>query len=269
MKKLLVFALVALGVFAISACSSEEASDYDYVMVDINPSITFIIDEDGKVDSFVLNNEDAEIVAVDLELIGLDVEDALELYLDAAIEAGYIDVDAENNAIFVTTDEDEDEEDSINERIRGRAEQFMQERGIGAAIIRGKIDDELRERAEDLEIGPGRLRLIETAVDIDEDLTLEEALELDMREIMEIVRGSHQERMQAFQQERREAARETRDALIEEARERVEAHRAAVEAGDIELPDFDAIREEFRENAREKMESYRERAQERRDNMRP
>lgn len=264
------FALVALGVFAISACSADE-SEYDYVMVDINPSITFIIDEDGKVDSFVLNNEDAEIVAVDLELIGLEVEDALELYLDAAIEAGYIDVDAENNAIFVTTDEDEDEEDedSINERIRGRAEQFMQERGIGAAIIRGKIDDELRERAEDLGIGAGKLRLIETAVDIDEDLTLEEALELDMREIMEIVRGSHQERMQAFQQERREAAREARDALREEVRERVEAHRAAVEAGDIELPDFDAIREEFKENAQEKMESYRERAQERRDNMRP
>ncbi len=72
----------------------------------MNPGVEFIRDEDENIVSIQLLNEDAEIVAADLELEGLRYKVALAEFLDAAIETGYIDVDSDENVITVTADDE-------------------------------------------------------------------------------------------------------------------------------------------------------------------
>lgn len=277
MKKLLGLTIAFVLAFTLAACdigeTDEEGLDenktYSYMSVEINPRIEFIVDDEGNVESYLLKNEDAEIVAADLDFEGMDAEEALELFLDTAVEMGYIDVDADDNAVFITTgSEDEDEEEGIRERMRGRAEEYFRAHAIGAAVIDEVLDEDLIALAEEHDIGLGRMVILYTATEIDEDLTIEEAVEMEMREIMEIVNEHHRERMNEFREQRREEAREMADAMREEARERVQEHRQRVEDGEIGPPDLDEYRHNFRENIEEKMENHRQRMEERRQNAR-
>src|SRR5690554_5769587 len=126
MKKLFVLlGLVVVGLL-LSACTTATVDAATYIGVDINPSIEFTVDENNEVVSFKLLNEDAEIVAADLDFLGMDFEEALELYLDAAVEAGYLDVNREDNAILLTVaNEDTKVEEQIRERIREKTNQVF------------------------------------------------------------------------------------------------------------------------------------------------
>lgn len=272
MKKFLALMLTAVFLVSFAACTSDAQEDITLsaFSVDINPSILFVIDEDEIIVSFVLNNEDAEIVAAELDFVGLTAEEALALFIDAAIEAGYIDVDAENNAIFITTEDDDDLDENdegmpeFAKRLRERAEAEFRAHGIGAAVIIGTLDEALLELAEQYDIGIGRLRILQTAVEIDGELTYEEALEMDMKDIMTIIHGSHEARMATFRAAKQEEAKAVREEMKENVRERLEAHRALLEENGVDIPDYSAIREAFREQAEAHRAAYEERIEERR-----
>jgi len=277
MKKLLGLTAALVLTFTLAACNLgdveqeglDEEKTYSYMSVAINPGIEFIVDDEENVVSYRLKNEDAEIVAAELDFEGMDAEEALELFLDTAVEMGYIDVDADDNAVFITTgSEDEEREDTIRERMRGRAEEYFRAHAIGAAVIDEVLDEDLIALAEEHDIGLGRMVILKTATEIDEDLTIEEAIEMEMREIMQIIHTDHRERMEEFRAERRSEAQEMGETMREQVRERINEHRQRVEDGDIEAPDLDEYREDFRENMHERMESYRQRMEERRENLR-
>lgn len=277
MKKLIGLFTALMLLLAVSACDiattpddevdGEETYAY-YLGVEINPRIEFIVNAEDKVVSYNLLNEDAEIVAAELDFIGMDAEEALELFLDEAVELGYIDVDAEDNAVFLTVGaEDEEEEENHRDRMRGRAEEYFQGMGIGAAVVEGVFDEELRELAEEYEIGIGRMSLIAKAAEI-EGIELEEALDLPMQEVMAILRDDHTDRMAEFREERRENAQEIREEMREMVQERLQQHKERLEDEGIEIPDPDEIREEYREHMEERRESARERVEEHRKNAR-
>ena len=269
MKK--IFALVTLSFVGLLAACTMPATETlsantRFVAIDINPSIEFVLDEEDIVLSVDLLNEDAEIIAADLELVGLLFSEALELYLNAAIEAGYLDATVEENVIVVTSDDEEKENDIIEE-----TEGILGRLGIGAVIFGGAISDEHRALAEEHGIGAGRARLLARAVELSE-LSFEEALELEHREVMGILVDAHRAHMQAFIAERQAFAQEMRNTMQAMAQER---RAACDEACDHERQhDFDALREQVQDRLEElraaheaRMNEMREAAQERRGNQ--
>ena len=100
-RKLGTLVLGLAVVFTLAACAdlgkNSQASEI-IVGIDINPSIEFTVDENDIVTSFNLVNEDALILCADVEFIGMNVEEAIELFIQLATEAGFIDVEAEDNA---------------------------------------------------------------------------------------------------------------------------------------------------------------------------
>ncbi len=66
-----------------------------YIAVDINPSIILTTNPWEKVVEVEALNEDAETLLVDLVLIGLQADEAIELIIAEATEMGYIDLLAE------------------------------------------------------------------------------------------------------------------------------------------------------------------------------
>ncbi len=240
--------------------SIPEGNNYSYSSVDINPGVEFILDEDGEVVSIVLLNEDAEAVAADLDLEGLPHKEALELFIDAAIETGYIDVDSDENIVTLTSDDE-----GLQDEHKADVEAILAERGVGAAIFGGEMNEEYYDLAEQYEISVGRARLISRAIAIDGELTFDEALDLEQGDLMQILITEHRAQMDEFIGERRDEALETKNEMREMAQERVEQHRQKVEDGDVETPDFDAIREDVEGRIEGIRSEYQTRVNEKRD----
>lgn len=234
MKKLFVVLSLFLFVGILSACNLESVEGKSYMVIDINPSIEFVIDEDNEVESYNLLNEDAEIVMAaileaGIDFIGMDANEALDTFLEYALELGYIDVTAEDNVILVTVvGEDEETEESRKEDALEHAEQFMFRHRIGGIVAdSGLTMEEFVTLAEEYGVSPGKLRIAMAAVAADETLTLEEALELPVRDLMAPIRAEHRERVEAFKAERQAERQAIANEMREEVRERNEAHENA------------------------------------------
>ncbi|MFW5841679.1 MAG: anti-sigma-I factor RsgI family protein [Bacillota bacterium] len=197
MKKLvgmMMFVFIGVGLFACSTQGVEASSD-TYLMVEINPAIEFILDEDDEVVSYAALNDDAETVLAanaDVEFEDMLVDDAIELWLQLATEAGFLDATREDNVVTLTVvNDDEGKEAEVRERVRGRAEGYMMGASIGGAVENaGLTMEEFIQEAKDLGVSPGFLRMA-YAASADEEITLEEALELSHQELMSIIKEAH------------------------------------------------------------------------------
>ncbi len=276
MKKVLTGLFITLFIGILAACSLDtkdvQASE-SYLLVEINPKIEFTLNEDEEVVSVDFLNEDAEALALELDLIGLHYEEALDLFLEAALEAGYLDVTADDNAIFITLfSEDEDYEEDIAERVRGRAEEFMVRERIKGGVFAGEyLHEDIQAIADEYDVRFNHARAAYAVSELYEDISLEEAIDMEFPELMGLLITRHQERMQARGAEMRERAMEMREALVEENRERLEAHRADLD----NIPESE-IRERMQEMRQDIMsridemrESHEERRRERRDQFTP
>jgi len=272
MKKLLFLGLGLSFIWSLAACgfSTVEASE-TYVLVEINPKIEFTVDDDDIVTSVEFINEDALTIGADIEFIGMDLDEALELFYTLALEAGYLDVNVDDNVIVITIgNEDEALEEEIKERTRGRAEDFMRENRIQGGILSGEYaHEDAVEVSETYGItfahAKAALALVEKT-----ELTLEEVFVMEFQDVIAMLKDIHLETVQAIGQAQKDAALDRKAALIEENQERLRTHLENKE--DIPEADIEARLQEMRERAAERFNEYQEAYQERQDrreNMRP
>ncbi|MFW6299113.1 MAG: anti-sigma-I factor RsgI family protein, partial [Bacillota bacterium] len=174
-----IFALVSILTlsFTLAACSIDDLSATDslnnsedtpeesseestYLTVDINPSVEFIVNEDDEIESYSALNEDGEVVIADLDLEGKDYEEALDIYLEEATELGYIDVDADDNAVYVSTNEDDeattedseegDTEDSEDKDTEDSEDNDTEDSEEGSnEDSEGKLEDRVKEKVNE------------------------------------------------------------------------------------------------------------------------
>lgn len=228
-KKLGTLVLGLAVILTLSACSDQEAAEAAelYVAVDINPSIEFIVDENDIVTSYNLANEDALILCADVDFIGMNIEDAVELFITLATEAGFIDVEAEDNAVLFTVlggDEDALVE-QLQERIRVRASRYFARNFINAEIFTEDFTQEdLLVQAEELGITAGKLKLILLAQSYDETLTMEVAIDTAVKDLVAHVRAAQKEIMDGLTDEQKADLAEQKTALMNQYTERLETH---------------------------------------------
>jgi hypothetical protein len=276
LKKLgiLVFSLVAALTLAACTESANEVQGY-YVAVDINPSIEFVVDEDDVVESFIFLNEDAEILCVDLDFTGMNIDDAIELFVQTATEAGYIDPEGEDNAVLITVlGEDGQEEQcaTIRERIRNSLNKHFAKNYINAVVLTEDFTQEdLVAQAEVLGVTPGKLKLALAAQIGDETLVLEELLEMPVKDILALVREYHQDEFLEYKEQRMEQLREQKQARIQEHKEEfqnyVNQHPELTEDQIEALAEYarQQYRTETRQNWQERVEEWKQAQEEKRN----
>ncbi len=224
---------LVVGVSACTDASEVEAAE-TYVSIDINPSIEFIVDENDVITSYNLLNEDAEIICVDVDFIGMTIEEASELFVQLAAEAGYIDVSSDDNAVLITVIGDDETEletqltAELQERIRERLMHFMAVNAINAQVLTEDFTSEdLIAQAEELGVSPGKLQLVLLAQTYDEELLLEDGLAMPVRDLMAIVREYH-DVVRAEMTDEELALREVqKEALLDQFKEQYIDHVAA------------------------------------------
>lgn len=106
-KKGTIFSLIFVGFVVVGVVLTIillgiTAGDYNYVQLEINPRVEFLCDKKFKVVSVAPLNDDAEVVLADMNLVGIDIDKAVETYLDECAKTGYLDVDGIDNAVNLT-----------------------------------------------------------------------------------------------------------------------------------------------------------------------
>ena len=126
MKRILL-ALSFVLLFTLAACARTTddsiQTDETYVTLDMNPAVSFIIDEDDNVVLVNPLNKDGEIVLFNLDLVGENIETAIDRLIGEAGELGFIDPDtAETLAETDVIGRDLD----IKARVRARVQESLE-----------------------------------------------------------------------------------------------------------------------------------------------
>jgi predicted transcriptional regulator len=258
MKKVLL-SLIFIAIFTLSACqqtTSQEqpvfvgqAHTQTIIQIDINPSITFVLDEDDYVVAIIVNNEEAEIITADLVLLGLKWEEALEAYLAAAQETGYLNVTRSDNQVTISlSSEGKADLDLFKAAVQNRVSAFLDREDIqGQITATEKYFEDLEAIAEENNVTVPQWILIQAALSADETLTLEAALELRTEDLQLILQSTYQDRLVQAQ-----ALKEELRGIIQAE---IEAAMAAIESGELVPP---RSYEELRALIREQFRSYRD-----------
>ncbi|MFP4178149.1 MAG: hypothetical protein ACLFTZ_05235 [Acholeplasmataceae bacterium] len=256
--------IVLFAVFLIAGCRDEGAellSDEDaYVTLDINPSVELIVSPRDTVVYADPLNEDGELLLLDLALVGLPIEEAVDKIIAEAIALGFIDtedeeivvsVDAEAKAAEVRTEVLERIKEHVDASFRARAM-------IGRAITREYVADFLAE-AESYGVTPGFLRLAKKAVLMSDELTLEEALELEHEDLIELLREKKQEQ-RAVAQALKEDFMDERNDLIESYQDQIIALEQQIEEAleDGDVDELVAQLEALRQQLKAELEAFRD-----------
>lgn len=231
-KKLGSLLLALMALVGLAACSDlgTEVSGY-YVSVDINPSVEFVVNDDDIVESYLFLNEDAAIICVDLDFVGMNIDDAVELFVETATAAGYIDPEGDDNAVLITvlTDDEEDEDGEVRaeicERIRKRLNTHFAKNYINSLVLTEDFTQEdLVAEADELGVSPGKLKLTYAAMLTDETLVKEELLEMPVKDILAIVKEAHSDAFAEYKEAQWQRLREMKQEKIQEHKEIVEEH---------------------------------------------
>lgn len=255
-KFVLSFIVLFAAIFAIIGCTEVSAND-TYVTLDINPSVELIVNRRDKVIYANALNEDGEVLLAELDLIGMDVEDAIDLIIQTATELGFIDPESEETYVSVSAIS---KDNAIAERIREQIKEHVNN-AFMRRFMMGKAQDkvfapEFVAEAEALGVTPGFLFMAKSALIADDELTLEEALLLTPEELQAIIRVAKQE-MREISQSIREEFMTAREALFAEYLPQIQSLEEAIELGEGDVAALEAELAALKLEFRIKLETLR------------
>lgn len=109
MKGLKYVAAGLSGVLFISlcaGCAAKESKDegaVSYVGIDVNPSVSLVLDKNNKVVSVIAENEDAQVLLYgEASLVGMSAEDAAKKIAELSVRLGYLGED--NHGVNITVE---------------------------------------------------------------------------------------------------------------------------------------------------------------------
>lgn len=120
------------------------------VLLEVNPSVLFVTDKNGKITDVKSMNSDADVILCDDETVericGLPLGEGAEVFLDRAARLGYIDLDSKNNAVKLSSDKAFDFVDDCAEGLK----KYFCEKGVYSVVLSETV--EIGEFAEKLGI---------------------------------------------------------------------------------------------------------------------
>ena len=153
-KGLIIFAgslsaCVVLGIGAyvlIDNLDKPEPSKLAMVQMNLNPSVSFVIDEENKVVSITGENNEGKMIIAGEEIVGEDLSKAIEIILTVENETGYLvsgQVSAdENNLSFTINVDNEKLQKEIESQITTTVNQVCEELSVSKHISYAKAYNE-------------------------------------------------------------------------------------------------------------------------------
>jgi hypothetical protein len=222
-----------------------------YIAVDINPSIILTTNPFDKVVEVEALNEDAETLLVNLELIGLQVDEAVELIIAEATEMGYIDLLAEGEVAMVTAYNRDKVDEKLSEKIRERVQERLENREMAVNVVGHEAVAEQKELANELGVTLGKVLFVQKMMEKYPELGGDELYTMSIKDIMMMVkeiRGNGPDK-EALEQKKALLKLRAESKVQERAQEMVQEFRE--ENPGTELTDEEIIRQEVKERIEE------------------
>lgn len=149
-----VFALSAFGVIQLFPTNPVIAAIY---ALDINPSFELSVNPHDKVIDIVAVNDDAKSITFD-DLIGLPAEEAVELLIERAEAAGFIELDdLEDDFIVITTiaqkEQYREQSEGLHARLRERIQLNTMLQAMNVVTIKATVAQLMEARGDEVPVG--------------------------------------------------------------------------------------------------------------------
>lgn len=214
-----------LLVLGVSSCSSDLGSDVNkyanaYITIDINPSVEIITNDEGLVESVNALNDDAEILLIDTSFNGKTVDEVVDIIMSLAMETGYI-IDTEENAILITTETDNEAlKADLDENLDAVVNKFTEKHQLKMQVHHENqgATKELKAQAETLGISVGKLKLINKAMEVDYELTLEAAKVMAVKDLNRILINARKDMVDIYSEASKQLYKSLKNRMNDEVR---------------------------------------------------
>lgn len=171
------------------------------ISVDINPSFELEIDDYDKVISIrALNIDAALVLQEDSESFkNKPYYEVIILLVEETESIGYIDKNDPEHRIFVNAfNDNQNREDEINQKLINIIPGLLNEKQFKAQTIFIEKTQEIIKEAKSHHISVGKMNLIYRALELNPLLTIEEAIQLDVKRLNEMARNYSENQIADF-----------------------------------------------------------------------
>lgn len=156
------------------------------IAIDVNPSVEITLNKSYKVLSVKANNEDGQILIQDKDFKNKSCDAVISDLTESLSSKGYID--QERNSILVSvSNSNEVKADEVKARVVTDIKTTLNKQEIEPVIYNQSITDsntkELEQLAKKYNISFGKMKLINSLIEKDSSLTIEELASLPISEI--------------------------------------------------------------------------------------
>jgi predicted heme/steroid binding protein/uncharacterized membrane protein YkoI len=184
MKKLVTLVLAVIVTLTLSACTGGTSVAASTIAIDVNPSIVLELDENDTVINVILNNEDAEVIIGDMDLVGVDYNVAINALIGSMVANGYIN-ELANSILLSVQSNDETHESDLMVQLAQAINEYLQGSSIEGSVITQRLD--LDQDAEDLaelfDISEAKAELILDIIELDPRMTVEDLAVLSINDL--------------------------------------------------------------------------------------
>jgi len=166
------------------------AKEYNYVLLEINPKVEFICDNNFKVVSCKPLNTEGEIILSNLNYKGIDVEMASVDFINECARAGYIDVDGHDNAVNITVIDGITQ--ALDVHVTQKIYNYLRHKEILCAVVENYEDRNMFDKKKENNICcANKYKLITTLLDRDDRYSIDQLKKLSEVELIDIVTNEH------------------------------------------------------------------------------
>ena len=203
MKKLIIYIGVSLlviglgvGAYFIFRDNPISTDAQTYVSISVNPAVEFTVNEDNQVISVVATDAEGDEIVQSYDFYGMDIDAACEMFTQLSMEAGYIDVDADettgtsNEVVITVVNADEALQTQLRTRIRERIQTYFVNNGVFGYVSEEDLS-EYAALAASYDLSVGQVKLIMRALEFNPDLTFDDVAAMPTNEVVALVNAEH------------------------------------------------------------------------------
>ncbi len=185
----------AMVVSLAAACGNggkDEGKAVSYVGIDVNPSVSLVLDKNDKVLSVLADNEDAQVLLYGENLVGMSADEAAKKIAALSVELGYLN---ENNRGVNITVEGKADAEKLSSAVEGSFEAAAEGLDLrftseGTFSLNRELNAVKAEYSSDAAIQGltlGKFKLIVEAQSVDGTLTFTAAADMDVSELLNLI----------------------------------------------------------------------------------
>lgn len=182
-----VIAVIAIATIAI-VINGSDMSGLNYVRLSVNPEIEFVCDGETVVTCNPMNAEAKQLIAQE-QFLNLNVEDACTKFVDLCTRAGYIDLNAKDNAVKVDCVSGLTQ--SLEIKVYRAVNEYLKNSEILGVVIEATNDNATITQAKEADVSINKYSLIESCLNLSKEESFEQLKKLSQTQLIEKIKALH------------------------------------------------------------------------------